>query len=76
MPQVLRHVVETQRGVRRDVREKAGLTLYDVFFTETSRVNQVCVYWAFAPPPPPPALDWCPSGPCALVVELLFFAAP
>ncbi len=42
MPQVLRHVVETQRGVRRDVREKAGLTLYDVFFTETSRVNQVC----------------------------------
>jgi hypothetical protein len=40
--QVLRHVAETQRSVRRDVREKAGLTLYDVFFTETSRVNQVC----------------------------------
>ncbi len=38
---MLRHVVETQRSVRRDVREKAGLTLYDVFFTETSRVNQV-----------------------------------
>ncbi len=52
MPQVLRHVVETQRGVRRDVREKAGLTLYDVFFTETSRVNQVRVL--VVPPPPSP----------------------
>ncbi len=51
MPQVLRHVVETQRGVRRDVREKAGLTLYDVFFTETSRVNQVCVLGVTPHPP-------------------------
>jgi hypothetical protein len=59
MPQVLRHVVETQRGVRRDVREKAGLTLYDVFFTETSRVNQVRVL--VAPPPPPPLIDAPPA---------------
>jgi hypothetical protein len=56
MPQVLRHVVETQRGVRRDVREKAGLTLYDVFFTETSRVNQVRVL-VVPPPLPPRPLD-------------------
>ena len=62
MPQVLRHVVETQRGVRRDVREKAGLTLYDVFFTETSRVNQVCVYWALPPPSPHvPLIDAPPA---------------
>ena len=38
---VMKNVVETQRGVRADVRKKAGLTVHDVFFTETSRLSQV-----------------------------------
>lgn len=41
--EVMRHVVEDQRGVKSDVRRKAGLTLHDVFFTEVSKVGQVRV---------------------------------
>ena len=40
---VVRHVVDSLRGVKSDARKKAGLTLHDVFFTETSRLGQVGV---------------------------------